>query len=219
MIMAGRRFWRLTMLSVVGLVVGSAVLISSTLPAAAGVKPKITKIKAVPNSLPSSGGSSTVTAKVTNATSCTLSAVPPVISGTGPVACAGSVTQNVVFPANGTPSTISYKLTLKAVNGSGTKAKKVTVKVAPQTCVFTSPSSTTFTEGLAGSFTVTTACTPTPAMSESGTLPAGVAFIDNGDGTATLSGTPSLGTAGSYAFVITATGPPITQSFTLTVAP
>ncbi len=45
-------------------------------------------------------------------------------------------------------------------------------------------------------------------------------FIDNGDGTATLAGTPAAGTGGSYPFTITASngiGTDATQSFTLTV--
>ena len=45
---------------------------------------------------------------------------------------------------------------------------------------------------------------PDPALSESGALPAGVTFTDNGDGTATLGGTPGAGTAGSYPITITA---------------
>ena len=43
--------------------------------------------------------------------------------------------------------------------------------------------------------------------------------MDNHDGTATLSGTPGLGTGGSYPIVITADNgtTPATQNFTLTV--
>ncbi len=53
-----------------------------------------------------------------------------------------------------------------------------------------------------------------------GPCPRGVTFTDNGDGTATLSGTPAAGTGGAYPITITATngvGPDATQSFTLTV--
>ncbi len=74
--------------------------------------------------------------------------------------------------------------------------------------------------GTAESFTVTTTGIPTAAMTETGTLPSGVTFIDNGDGTATLAGTPAAGTGGSYPLTITAaTGccSNATQSFTLTV--
>ena len=45
-------------------------------------------------------------------------------------------------------------------------------------------------------------------------------FVDNGNGTATLAGTPAAGTAGTYPLTITATNSvsSATQSFTLTVA-
>ncbi len=62
---------------------------------------------------------------------------------------------------------------------------------------------------------------PTAAIGESGALPAGVVFKDNGDGTASLSGTPAAGSAGAYAITIVArngVGAGAQQSFTLTVA-
>ena len=46
-------------------------------------------------------------------------------------------------------------------------------------------------------FTVTTTGVPTPTITRTGALPAGVTFVDNGNGTGTLSGTPGAGTAGS----------------------
>ncbi len=93
-----------------------------------------------------------------------------------------------------------------------------------QSPTITSANSTTFTSGTAGTFTVTTSATsyPAPTLSESGTLPSGVTFTDNGNGTATLGGTPGAGTAGTYLFTITASNgisPDATQSFTLTVNP
>ena len=63
----------------------------------------------------------------------------------------------------------------------------------------TSANNTTFDEGQAGSFTVTSTGPPTAALSETGALPTGVTFTDNGNGTATLAGTPAAGTRGSYA--------------------
>ena len=42
-------------------------------------------------------------------------------------------------------------------------------------------------------------------LTETGALPAGVTFTDNGDGTATLAGTPAAGTGGTYPLTITAT--------------
>ena len=47
-----------------------------------------------------------------------------------------------------------------------------------------------------------------------------MSFIDNGNGTATLGGTPAAGANGVYEFSITASngvGSPATQTFTLTV--
>jgi Putative Ig domain len=84
-----------------------------------------------------------------------------------------------------------------------------------------SSASTTFTVGSAGSFTVTTTGNPTPALTKSGDLPSGVSFSDNGNGTATLAGTPASGTAGTYPLTITASNgilPNAVQSFTLTVS-
>ena len=86
----------------------------------------------------------------------------------------------------------------------------------------TSAANTTFTVGTNGSFTITTTGTPTPSISESGPLPNGVHFVDNGNGTATLNGTPAANAGGTYFFTITAANgisPNATQAFTLTVVP
>jgi len=88
---------------------------------------------------------------------------------------------------------------------------------APQ---ITSADHVTFTTGSAGTFAVTATGFPTPALIENGALPSGVTFVDNGDGTATLSGTPATGTRSSYPLTFKAANgvaPDATQSFTLTV--
>ncbi len=93
----------------------------------------------------------------------------------------------------------------------------ITWNVAP---VITSAASATFAVGRPVSFTVTTSARPTPSLAESGAMPAGVSFIDNGDGTATLSGTPAPGSAGTYDLRITAANgvpPAAVQSFVLAV--
>jgi uncharacterized repeat protein (TIGR01451 family) len=87
----------------------------------------------------------------------------------------------------------------------------------------TSADNATFTEGTAGSFTIMTTGNPTPAISlgDSG-LPSGMNFTDNGNGTATLDGTPVGGSAGTYPLTIDASNgvsPDATQDFTLTVDP
>jgi len=82
----------------------------------------------------------------------------------------------------------------------------------------TSAPSTTFTVGVAGTFSVTATGTPAPTLSESGALPSGVTFTAAG----MLSGTPAAGTSGTYPITLTAqngVGTNATQSFTLTVVP
>ena len=93
---------------------------------------------------------------------------------------------------------------------------------AAQAPAITSANGTAFTIGTLGSFTVTTSGSPTPSISESGALPGGVGFVDNRNGTATLSGTPAADSVPSYPITITAANgvtPDATQSFTLTVNP
>src|SRR5215813_3693352 len=124
-------------------------------------------------------------------------------------------------PAAGTAG--SYVITITANNGVGTPANQtftLTVNTAQTAPAITSANNTTFTVGAAGTFTVTTTGTPTPALTKTGALPNGVTFTDNGNGTATLGGTPAAGTAGSYVITITANngvGTPANQTFTLTV--
>ncbi len=101
---------------------------------------------------------------------------------------------------------------------SASNTTTLTILGAPP--VLTSAGSVTLTAGSAGSFTVTTSGTPMPALSETGALPAGVTFTDNGNGTATLGGAPLGGTGALYYILITASNgisPDAVQNFTLTV--
>ena len=68
-------------------------------------------------------------------------------------------------------------------------------------------------------FTVTTTGYPVPKISKTGTMPPGVHFADNGDGTATISGTPDGAALGPYTVTLTAKNKAgkATQSFTLTI--
>ncbi|MFZ3262496.1 MAG: choice-of-anchor D domain-containing protein [Terriglobales bacterium] len=98
---------------------------------------------------------------------------------------------------------------------SNTKEFALTVNQAP---VFTGANSAVFTIGVAGSFTVTTAGYPTPSLTEMGHLPSDLTFVDNGNGTATLSGTPTVFVGGDFPITFTAKngiGSPATQAFTI----
>jgi probable HAF family extracellular repeat protein/uncharacterized repeat protein (TIGR03803 family)/YVTN family beta-propeller protein len=84
-----------------------------------------------------------------------------------------------------------------------------------------SAASVTFTAGSAATFTVVTVgAPPASSITVEGALPSGVTFTNHGDGTATLGGTPVVGTSGIYLLTITASNgvfPDATQLFTLTV--
>lgn len=101
--------------------------------------------------------------------------------------------------------------------GSGVVEDYCPAPVAP---AITSGVSATFTTGAMGSFTAKATGVPAPTLTESGPLPTGLTFIDNDNGTATLSGTPAAGTGGAYPITITASNgisPNAIQDFTLTV--
>ncbi|MBO0837033.1 MAG: hypothetical protein J2P28_16210, partial [Actinobacteria bacterium] len=119
----------------------------------------------------------------------------------------------------GTPSTTAngtYPVTFTATNSAGTvtQAFVLTVQAPP---AFSTGSSATATVGSPFSFMVGTTGTPAPTLTESGALPPGLTFTDNGNGTATLGGAPT--TAGTYTLTINAKNSvgTATQTFTLTV--
>ena len=163
-----------------------------------------------------SAGSFTVTTHLGFPTATTLTetgSLPSGVSftdnGDGTATLAGT-------PASGTGG--SYPLTFTATNTAGHTDQAFTLTVTASPGI-TSADHTTFAVGSAGTFTVTTSPTAT-SITESGALPSGVTFHDNGNGTATLAGTPAAGTGGSYSITITASNgvpPNAVQSFTLTV--
>jgi hypothetical protein len=122
-------------------------------------------------------------------------------------------------PAVGTGG--SYSLTITAQNTvppNATQSFTLTVNEAP---AITSNNNATFTLSSNGTFKVTSSGNPTATLTETGSLPSAVTFVDNHDGTATISGIPATGTAGAYPITITALngiGAGASQSFTLTVS-
>jgi hypothetical protein len=106
-------------------------------------------------------------------------------------------------PAAGTAGV--YTISITASNGPSSSTSQTFTLVVNQP-VITGPASASFVEGEADTVTYTTTGLTAPALVENGALPGGVTFHDNGDGTATLSGTPAMGTAGAtpYTFTIVA---------------
>ena len=120
-------------------------------------------------------------------------------------------------PATGSPG--SYPVTLSATNSSGSTATlnlTITVNTAAAPTI-TSAAGRLHAEP-AGAVAITTTGSPTPKITESGTLPAGLTFTDNGNGTALLSGTPTA--TGTVNLTITASNgisPDATQTMTVMV--
>jgi CSLREA domain-containing protein len=149
-------------------------------------------------------GAATVTGNLSGHASFTFTAPTPVKPGQLVTATATNLTADPSSQAGAD----------KLFNTSEFSAG-ISIEVPPS---ITSPSSVTFSLWTPGSFIVTATGVPTPALGESGSLPNGVKFIDNGNGTATLAGSPTV--AGQFRITISATNgvlPDATQTFTLTV--
>jgi hypothetical protein len=112
-----------------------------------------------------------------------------------------------------------YPITVRVSDGTTTDHFP-TILAVNQPPAITSPDHAHLVAGTPGGFTITATGFPIPALSATGSLPAGVRFTDRGNGTATLAGTPALSAGGSYFLTLTAhngLGPDATQGFTLTV--
>src|ERR1019366_2244 len=108
-----------------------------------------------------------------------------------------------------------YKLTFTAANALGSAVQSVTLTVNQASAITSAPTASA-THGHAFSFRFTAAGYPLANVTHTGTV-RGLTYTNNGNGTATLSGTPA--TAGTYALTITARNSvgSATQTFTLTV--
>ena len=124
---------------------------------------------------------------------------------------------------SGTPdsgSDDSYTFTVTAANGVLPNAVQIFTLTVTQAPTFTSPASATFAASIPGSFNVETRANPVASLTKTGALPSGVSFVNNGDGTATIAGTPTAGSGGSYPITITAANgvaPNATQNFNLAI--
>lgn len=172
----------------------------------------------VTTSAPASAANGSTFDVVANATS----GLDVTISTTTPLICTGGDTDGTatitMISGTGTCSVIYNQ----AGNSNYTAAPQVQEDVtATESPAFTSANNTSFDLGFVSTFNISATGNPlTMTISLTGTLPTGVTFTDNGNGTAEFSGTPAAGTAGIYNLVLTADNgvlPNGTQNFTLTV--
>jgi large repetitive protein len=96
-------------------------------------------------------------------------------------------------------------LALQAANCAATITQGLTLTIDEPRSI-TSAAAATFTVGSPGDFTITPGHDHPAATTLSipaASLPSGVAFKDNGDGSATISGTPAAGSGGDHSFDVT----------------
>lgn len=192
--------------------------------AAPGAAQKVTYTAIVAPKLPGSGtpgGSVTFTYSGKDGSSTTMCA-SVTLSGSvatctdGPFTAAhGPYTVSAAYSP-----TSNYLASRASIPECMQKCAPATVPPNDSGLAITSPGTATFTANSPGSVTVTTTGSPTAQVSEQGALPAGVVFAAGSDGTATITGSPHLGTGGTYKVTLTASNgiaPNATQAFTLTV--
>jgi len=151
----------------------------------------------------------------------------PTISETGNIPAGLTLSENnSIFTLTGTPAALSggvYPITLYAFNSVGPMQKETFIITVDEPALITSPAVATFTAGVSESFNITTGATDFPkpdVLSETGVLPSGLSFHDNGNGTGTITGKPAAISGGVYAIDISAfngVDGPYVQPFLLTV--
>ena len=165
------------------------------------------------------GGNSTLTASITkNSAAATGFNVPDAT----PATFGATLGNDSPTATHFTSGTATSTFTAGATGGSGNASVTVDAQTLNAAITINQPpaissaSSASFQVGVNGSFQVTKTGVPTPALSQSGALPAGVGF---NTGTGVLGGIPGAGTGGTYPMTFTATNIAGTnvQSFTLTV--
>lgn len=100
----------------------------------------------------------------------------------------------------------------------GAKCDIGSVEAAQVAPVVTGPNPVDLSVGVGAgtpgpTFTTAAATTPQATLSTTGALPTGITFVDNGDGTGSLHGTPAANTGGSYPITVKATNEAGTGTF------
>lgn len=160
------------------------------------------------NALADNGGPTRT--KTPQASSPALERIPPATTvGTDPVS--GSP---VVLCADGVTDQRGEQ------RPQGPKCDMGAVEIAVSAATVSGPSDLRMITGRASLSSYTGTGVPTPKLSVTGTLPAGVTFADQGGGNGLLGGTPAAGSAGTYHVQVVASngvGPDATQDVTILV--
>ena len=193
----------------------------------AGTATAPTSLTIVPRSVPaftSSMSASAVTGTPMTTTITTTGYPVPVISEAGALPSGltlvdgGDGTATMAgTPAGGTGG--AWPITLTAQSSEGTATSTLTIAVHQGPAV-TSTSTAIFEAGQQGSFTVSSAGTPTPTVSLTGSLPKGLTFTAHQDGTGTIAGVVGRSHVGTYVVSVRAangSGPADVESLSVVV--
>lgn len=190
---------------------------------AVGSTPLVLNAAVAPAIISANSGSSIVGAPFSTTVVTTGMPVPTLtVTGSLPAGITFADNGNGTATMSGTATATSgglYPVTITATNASGTATQAFTLTNAEAPSI-TSAAAVTFSTGVATTFTVTTTGFPAATVTESGSLPAGVTFTANADGTATIAGTADVGAVGSYPVTLSATNSTAsvaTQTLTVTV--
>ncbi len=119
---------------------------------------------------------------------------------------------------------LTYTGSADNTNSSNVDANECAVVGPPSGDAFTSAPNASATAGSSFSFQVTTSGSPVPVLKKKGRLPKGLHFVNDHNGTATISGNPKLSAVGVHSLTLFAqfgsgkNKKIVTQAFTLTVA-
>ncbi len=111
----------------------------------------------------------------------------------------------------------THTVTITATNGVGTPAVQTLTVVVGFAPVLAAPTSAHLAVGHRGDIGFVAFGYPVPSLAVTGALPVGMSFVDNGNGTATLAGTPATASTGVYNVEVTATNPYGTSTRTVTI--
>jgi hypothetical protein len=141
-------------------------------------------------------------------------------SGTLPTGVTFRAGANGTATVSGTSSTSmagrTFPVTFTATNSAGVATQTFTLTVGRVPSI-TSGTSALARTGRSFGYTVQTVATPTATITMTGTLPSGLTFVDNRNGTARISGTPARRTSRTYTIVFTAKNIYGTATRTLTL--